>query len=392
MKRYLTIGIILGILVAIIVTISWFAFPAWRDPASGGFLTLLGATFVGVLAFIQGGVSIWKDLKEEKEKKGPAGNVEQHGETNVSASQLKANQIGGYNVTAQTVNIYEKEQEHVPNPPLLSPEGWHLAHPYPMQPNFTGRTEERKILSRWLNEDTENHLLVIRALGGFGKSALAWHWLTHDVGTTQWSKVVWWSFYEGDASFENFVKFSLESLKIEVLQGERNQVDQLLKTMNEQKILLIMDGFERALRAYSSMTAAYEDDEEPPQDESESDCVDITAEHFLRSVCVLPNLQSKVLVTTRLAPRALEKHGQILQGCQERELEALDEDDAIAFFDAQGILGTSAEIKAVCEPYGYHPLSLRLLSFVVMEGTVTLEYARLCYSQERYDDAMGFAL
>jgi len=68
MKRYLTIGIIFGILVAIIVTISWFVLPAWHDPASGGFLTLLGATIVGVLAFLQGVVSVWKDLKSERKE------------------------------------------------------------------------------------------------------------------------------------------------------------------------------------------------------------------------------------------------------------------------------------------------------------------------------------
>jgi hypothetical protein len=66
MKRYLTVGIIFGALVAIIATISWLAFPAWRNPASGGFWTLIGATTVGVLAFIQGGVSIWKDLKKKQ--------------------------------------------------------------------------------------------------------------------------------------------------------------------------------------------------------------------------------------------------------------------------------------------------------------------------------------
>jgi hypothetical protein len=45
---------------------------------------------------------------------------------------------------------------------------------------------------------------VVRALGGFGKSALCWQWLTHDVDPAQFSRVVWWSFYEGDASFDSF--------------------------------------------------------------------------------------------------------------------------------------------------------------------------------------------
>jgi hypothetical protein len=76
-------------------------------------------------------------------------------------------------------------------------DGWFLAHPYPMPPNFTGRIAERQRLDRWLSADPEHPLLCLRALGGFGKSALVWHWLTHDVRPADWPRVVWWSFYEG---------------------------------------------------------------------------------------------------------------------------------------------------------------------------------------------------
>jgi len=366
MKRYLTVGIIFGILVAVIVTISWFAFPAWRDPASGGFLTLLGATLVGVLAFIQGGVSIWKDLKEEKEKKEQAGNVEQHGETNVHTERISADQVGGIRVTGTNITIVQQEREQpkilqVQQPTL--PEGWYIPHPYPMPPNFTGRVAERTTLTEWLNKDTENRLFIIRALGGFGKSALTWHWLTHDIDSTQWTKLVWWSFYEGDASFEHFIEETLKYLKLEVPQGQRPQVDELLKAMQSQRILLIMDGFERALRAYSSMNAAYQGDENAPAaGSSGTDCVNINAEVFLKSICSLPNIKGKVLMTTRLTPRAIKPRGELLQGCREVELTAMQKEDAVEFFHKQKIKGTHAEIEAACAPYGYHPLSLRLLA------------------------------
>ena len=74
-----------------------------------------------------------------------------------------------------------------PKPPKeLERNDWFLAHPYPMPPNFTGRLQERGMLTAWLYKDTTHPLLVLRALGGFGKSALAWHWLTHDVKATSW--------------------------------------------------------------------------------------------------------------------------------------------------------------------------------------------------------------
>jgi hypothetical protein len=87
------------------------------------------------------------------------------------------------------------------------------------------------------------------------------------------------------------------------------------------------------------------------------------ADAFLRGLGSFGFLiHSKVLMTTRLTPRAVEKRGQFLQGVREEELKAMYKDDAVEFFHAQGIRGTHAEIESACEPYGYHPLSLRILS------------------------------
>ena len=71
-------------------------------------------------------------------------------------------------------------------------------------------------------------------------------------------------------------------------------------------------------------------------------------------------------MTTRLRPRIVEGHGEeLLLGCCERELTQMDLADAVAFFRGQGIRGGRAEIEAACAPYGYHPLSLRLLAGLI---------------------------
>jgi tetratricopeptide (TPR) repeat protein len=258
----------------------------------------------------------------------------------------------------------QKEQ-----PVVKTPEGWFLAHPYGMPPNFTGRRAERNMLTGWLNSDKDHPLLIIRALGGFGKSALTWHWLTHDVDSKQWPKVVFWSFYEGDASFDHFLVATLKYLGVlgaEQL-NQHQQTEVLLTLLQDPGILLILDGFERVLRAYGGMGAAYQGDElQPDKDDKQDtsqDCINMLADAFLRSIGAYGDmLRSKVLMTTRLTPRAVEKHGQFLQGVREEELNALYKEDAVEFFHAQGIRGTHAEIESACEPYGYHPLSLRILS------------------------------
>ena len=53
---------------------------------------------------------------------------------------------------------------------------------------------------------------MLRALGGFGKSALTWHWLLHEVDPGHWSRVVWFSFYETESTFENFLIVTLAYL------------------------------------------------------------------------------------------------------------------------------------------------------------------------------------
>ena len=224
------------------------------------------------------------------------------------------------------------------------PDFWYIPHPYPMPPNFTGRAAEQKMLDDWLADD-QDRLFILRALGGFGKSALAWQWISTQANPAEWTKLVWWSFYEGDASFEHFIEETLKYLELEVPQGQRPQVDELLKAMQSQRILLIMDGFERALRAYSSMNAAYQGDEEPKFEDNQLDCVNINAEIFLKSVCSLPNIKSKVLMTTRLSPCAVKTHGEFLQGCRDEELTAMQKEDAIEFFHKQKIKGTNVEIK-----------------------------------------------
>jgi len=69
-------------------------------------------------------------------------------------------------------------------------DAWHLAPPYPMPPNFTGRATELQMLDDWLEQDT-NRLFILRALGGFGKSALSWQWSNTHVNPAEWTRLVW---------------------------------------------------------------------------------------------------------------------------------------------------------------------------------------------------------
>lgn len=270
-----------------------------------------------------------------------------------------------------------------PPAPETSPR-WFLAHPYPMPPNFTGRAAELDALTHWLGQGGQP-VYMLRAMGGFGKSALTWHWLTHRVEAQRWPQVVWWSFYEESASFDNFLRATLAYLtgRNPGSLPPRQQLRALLDYLQQHPVLIVMDGFERELRAYGGLGAAYQGDEpSPPAPLSEGegsqvpllpgeqglgdggrDCLSPLVEEFLRGVACQPGLRGRVLMSTRLRPRSVELHGgTLLAGCAETELTALAPADAVAFFRSQGMAGNRGEMVQVCGNYGFHPLSLRLLA------------------------------
>ncbi len=137
--------------------------------------------------------------------------------------------------------------------------------------------------------------------------------------------------------------------------------------LHQPGMLLVLDGFERALRAFGGLDAAYQGDDAARSETNERDCISPLAEVFLRTASLLPGIRAKVLLTTRLTPRAVEaKGGGLLQGAREEVLRQMAPADAVEFFRAQGIRGTHTEIEQACEPYGYHPLSLRLLAGLIV--------------------------
>lgn len=116
---------------------------------------------------------------------------------------------------------------------------------------------------------------------------------------------------------------------------------------------MVLDGFERELRQYAGLNAAYQGD---IADENDRRCINSRAGARL--------ITGRLLLTTRLHPEELDG----LAGCQRTDLTSMHPEDAVHFFHAQRVKGTRAEIQGACAPYGYHPLALRLLAgFIVKD-------------------------
>jgi transcriptional regulator with XRE-family HTH domain/tetratricopeptide (TPR) repeat protein len=246
----------------------------------------------------------------------------------------------------------------------------YFAHPYALQQNFVGRTYERTMLTKWLTQEVQPVLTLV-AFGGMGKSALSWNWLQQDVmclpESTRPVGVLWWSFYEHEASFVAFLNHALTyvsggNLNARTIQSLYEKTHTLINLLQQQRCLLILDGFERELRGYTNHTHTLQEDALSADTyNSFRVCADLYAGNFLRWLAAGPS-KSKVLLNTRLFPRELDG----LVGCQRADLSALDDEDAVNFCCAQGVQGTRTEILKVCRAYGNHPLALRLLTGLVM--------------------------
>ncbi len=248
-----------------------------------------------------------------------------------------------------------------------------LVHTYPLEDNFTGRKSERQELSAWLT-DNRQPIFALIAMGGMGKSALSWYWIQNDVLPSATSAVegaMWLSFYESESSFAKFIDEALKYVTGQSIDAARfpttyDRAQELRQQLQTKRVLFVLDGFERQLRSYARLDAAYQQDAAADSSREARSCVEPDASRWLKDIASGAT-RAKVLITTRLMVSDLEdRAGDALAGVHKRELNKLPREDAVKFMRAQGVTnGTSSEIAAVCDAYGFHPLSLRLLSGLI---------------------------
>ena len=101
---------------------------------------------------------------------------------------------------------------HPPNLFSTAPAPY-IAHPYSLLQTreVVGRREDLHQLTDWVTANAivprDVRLFNIVGIGGMGKSALTWKWF-NDIAPNEMPELagrMWWSFYESDADFENFV-------------------------------------------------------------------------------------------------------------------------------------------------------------------------------------------
>ena len=280
---------------------------------------------------------------------------------------------------------------HIPKAPET-----YIAHPYTLlqSKNVVGRQAELNLLTDWVTRNqqvpADVRLFNVVAIGGMGKSALTWKWF-NDIAPLELPKLagrLWWSFYESDAHYENFIIRALAYTAGLSEQDSRSlpppeREDSLFRCLDEQPFLLVLDGLERILLAYSRMDAAYMADDDLdertanqlaaayglPDNIKETylekhrlrRCTDPRAGRFLRRLSQVRN--SRILISTRLYPAELQSQtAQPLPGCYPLFLNGLKDDDALNLWREFGVSGARDELLPVFNAFGNYPLLLRALA------------------------------
>lgn len=262
-----------------------------------------------------------------------------------------------------------------PDDPIRKAPEFYAVTDYIPGHSFIGRTKELLSLDDWAK--TDQPVLLFEAIGGMGKSMLTWHWVRSAAmrARSDWAGRFWYSFYERGADMGDFCAYALAYTTGRPLKDFRGRktaalTPELIDALHAKPWLFVLDGLERVLVAYNRYDAAQAADEDVVHDPDRAGrhpeaCIRPADEELLR---LLSGAQpSKVLVTSRLMPRALlNRGGQPLPGVQHIDLQGLDPADAERLMVAAGARGDSARMQQYIQRhFGGHPLVVGVVAGLV---------------------------
>ena len=271
-----------------------------------------------------------------------------------------------------------------------------IAHPYTLLQThrLVGRQPELNLLTDWVTRRQERIyqtlILNIVAIGGMGKSALTWKWF-NDIAPQEMKPLagrMWWSFYESDATFENFVTRALAYVtrlglsEVQQIPAPEREA-QLLAALDREPFLIVLDGLERMLIAYARMDAAHLSDDDYDRQTANivanayglpaSAAQSFTGQHRLRKTAdpraggFLRKLSkvraARILVSTRLYPADLQTvTGEAIDNCAAIFLRGLADDDAVELWRAFNVKGSADSLLPLFNRVDNHPLLIQALA------------------------------
>jgi tetratricopeptide (TPR) repeat protein len=241
----------------------------------------------------------------------------------------------------------------------------YFAHAYIQPHNFVGRRTELAGLDDW--GQSNDVVVIVRAIGGVGKSALTWEWVRRQTeNRAAYNGIMWWSFYESHSAIENFIPKALSYITGEAeddFKGRPRTENErlLLEHFQAAPHLIVFDGIERILVAYQRIDSSHLDSDESIKERQLRGCADPRDDEFLnRLVNCKP---SKFVVSSRLIPQAfMGRQGDLMRGVRSIDLLGLAAEDALALMNELGVTGTPENMVRFMAQFGNHSLLLSIIA------------------------------
>ena len=311
-----------------------------------------------------------------------------------SAEEMRSLLIDGLSNMRKLLGPSKASFRHIrqiPDPPEA-----YIAHPYTLlqTSEVVGRQRELNVLTDWVTgtdyRTKSARMMFFVAIGGIGKSAITWKWFNevapHEMHPL--SGRIWWSFYEADARFDNFVARTLAYIshrtidEVEEMRPHQRE-EELLSWLDQEPYLIVLDGFERLLIAYARHDKAHLADDDldrttanyvanalglPPSAASSFTgevrlraAADTRVSQFLKRLARVRN--SRILSTSRLYPVDLQTvRTEPIQGVVAYFVSGLSDDDAINLWRAFGVTGGRHELTTLFNTFDNYPLLIRALA------------------------------
>jgi hypothetical protein len=285
---------------------------------------------------------------------------------------------------------HSRRQRAVPPEP-------YVAHPYTLLPKmsrFVGREEALGRLTEWVSDSRSDaysaRVLSVVAMGGMGKSAVAWTWFNDIAPMAMDPRCgrLWWSFYSSDAGFDHFVSRALgyvtrRSQEEIAAIPAADREEELLAVLDVEPHLIVLDGVERLLLAHVDPDPGDLADDDAHVEAAgrdagilglpESAATSFVGQARLRATAdprigaFLRRLAgvgaARILITSRLHPADLQlESGEPVPGAHVYFLDGLSDEDSVALWRAFGVGGETADLIALFRTFGNYPLLVRALA------------------------------
>jgi len=235
---------------------------------------------------------------------------------------------------------------------------------------FVGRTGQLASLDEWASSPSKP-VLCIEAMGGMGKSSLAWEWTQrqNSRAAERFAETFWYSFYLEGASIAHFCKCALAFIHQRPPSDFKGLTkyearDDLLSCLQDPNLrrLIVLDGIERLLVAYANFNASSSSPYSLEEAANDCDLARPIDRFDLDFLGQLPTLSSvKFLATTRLMPFVWRGDGVVRM-----MLPGLEPSDAERMLRNCGITGTTRLIRSYLQSHvDCHPLVTGIIAGLV---------------------------